>query len=116
MGRTTVLAWTIIPQVVFTLLAFLIVRLTLLTTRYLQAEGNLLPRTLLIMGNMLALPQIILAYAMLDIFLYNIYRVKLIPLWIFALIILILGALILGIFFIQGIKEARRLKTKNLQE
>jgi uncharacterized membrane protein len=116
MGRTIVLTWTIVPQIVFALIAFAIVRLTLLTTRYLQPEGTLLPRLLLVMGNMLALPQIILAYLMLDIFLYNACQVQLITIWIFALIILVLGAVILGAFFIQGIREARRLKSKNLQE
>jgi len=116
MGRTAVLAWTIVPQVIFTLLAFAIVRLALLTTRYLQAEGTLMPKVLLFMGNMLALPQIILAFAMLDIFLYNAYQIKLIPLWLFALIILVLGGVVLGIFFIKSVREARRGRTKSLQE
>ena len=52
------------------------------------------------MGNMVALPQIILGFAMLDIFLYNAYQIDILPLWIFALIVLVLGGIILGVFFI----------------
>jgi uncharacterized membrane protein len=111
-GRGALLAWTITPQFIFTLLAFGIVRVALLTTRYLQAEGTLIPRVLLIMGNMLALPQIILAFAMLDIFLYNAYQIQLIPAWIFACIVLVLGGIVLGVFFIKAIRQARRLQAK----
>jgi len=53
---------------------------------------------------------------MLDVFLYNAYQIRLIPLWVFALIIMVLGAIILGIFFIQTIRQFRRLHGKSLQE
>lgn len=115
-GHWALLAWTIIPQFVFALLAYGIVRIALLTTRYLQTEGTVLPKVLLIMGNMLALPQIILAFAMMDIFLYNAYQIQLIPLWIFAFIVLILGGVVLGIFFIKAIRKARREQAKITRE
>ncbi len=58
------------------------------------------------MGNMIALPQIILCFAMLDIFSYNSYQVHIMPLWVFALITMGLGGIILGIFFIRAIRRA----------
>jgi len=61
------------------------------------------------MGNMVALPQIILTFAMLDIFLYNAYQVHLIPLWVFALIVIIAGGVILGTFLIQALRQFRRM-------
>ena len=57
------------------------------------------------MGNMVALPQIILCFAMLDIFSYNSYQMHIMPLWVFALIIMGLGGIILGIFFIRAIRR-----------
>jgi hypothetical protein len=65
---------------------------------------------------MVALPQIILTFAMLDIFLYNAYDIRLIPVWVFTTIIMALGAIILGIFFYQTIREARRQRGKTHQE
>ena len=64
-------------------------------------------RIIALMGNMLALPQIILFFAMLSIFGYNSYRIYLMPLWVFGLIIALLGTVILGIFFRSAIRLTR---------
>jgi len=63
---------------------------------------------LAIMGNMVALPQLILCFAMLDIFLYNAYQRHIMPLWVFALVVMGSGGIILGIFFVQAIQQARQ--------
>jgi len=63
-------------------------------------------RVLLLMGNMIGLPQIIHCFAMLDIFSYNSFQIHIMPLWVFALIIMGLGGIILGIFFIRAIRQA----------
>ena len=68
------------------------------------------------MGNIIALPQIILTFAMLDIFLYNAYQIRLIPLWIFTLIIMVLGMVVLGTFFFQTARQSRRQRPKIPQE
>ena len=57
------------------------------------------------MGNMIALPQVILCFAMLDIFSYNSYQIRLMPLWVFALIVMGLGTIISGIFFMWGLRQ-----------
>jgi len=63
-------------------------------------------RILTFMGNILALPQIIVGFAMLDIFSYNSYQFHIMPLWLFALAIMGLGLLLLGIFFIPDFRKA----------
>jgi hypothetical protein len=102
------LAWTLAPQFLFALLASAIVwGMTKLSARFQQIESTPVQKLLTIMGNMVALPQIILLFAMLDIFLYNSYQIHLMPLWLFALIVMILGVIILGIIFLKAIWQVR---------
>ena len=64
-------------------------------------------RVLALMGNMLAIPQAILCFATLDMFSYNAYQqVHLMPLWLFAIIVLIGGTIILGIYSIPLLVQA----------
>lgn len=63
-------------------------------------------RVLALMGNMLAIPQAILCFATLDIFSYNAYQVHIMPLWQFALIVLAVGTIILGIFSVPLVLKA----------
>jgi len=116
-GRGAFIAWVLILQFVFALLSLAIAYLATSTSRRLQIDESSLNRSLFtIMGNLMALPQIILLFAMLDIFLYNAYQIKLIPLWVFALMVLVLGCIILGVFFIRSIRQYRHLRGKNLRE
>lgn len=55
-------------------------------------------KVLALMGNMLAIPQAIICFATIDMFSYNAYQVHLMPLWLFAIIILVLGTIVLGIY------------------
>jgi len=110
MSRGAIIAWMILPQFLFTLLAAAIVwGATKLSTLSRQAESGAVKKVLPLMGNMVALPQIILSFAMLDIFSYNSYQTHIMSLWIFALIVMGLGGIILGIFFILAIRQVRRL-------
>jgi len=116
LGRGAFIAWLVIPQFFFTLLSFIVVRLVLLGSHYWPAEDTPMNKLLPVMGNMVALPQIIFLFAMLDFFLYNAYQIRLIPLWIITLIVMILGGAVLGVFFIRIIRQFRRQQSKNLQE
>jgi uncharacterized membrane protein len=116
LNRGAFVAWLLIPQFFFTLLAFIVVRLVLLSARYWPAENKLMRRLLPVMGNMIALPQIILTFAMLDIFLYNAYEIRMISIWVFTTIIMALGVIILGVFFFRTIREARCQRGKTHQE
>jgi hypothetical protein len=117
MNRGTLIAWMMIPQFVFAVLGVIISGgATILSTRFQLEEITQVNKILSIMGNMLALPQLILTFAMLDIFLYNAYRIHLIPIWVFALIIMVLGSIVLGVFFVKALRQFRSLPGKNHQE
>jgi uncharacterized membrane protein len=76
-----------------------------------QIESALKPeRLILLMGNMAALPQIVLTFVMIDIFSYNIYGRHLMPIWLFALIVIVAGGIILTILFIRTIKLSRSIR------
>ncbi len=110
-SRGVFAAWTLVPQFFFILMAAGVVwGVTKLSALFRQTGNTLIKpgKLLSVMGNMVALPQIILSFAMLDVFLYNSYQMHLMPLWIFALVIMELGAIILGLFFISIIRQSWR--------
>lgn len=109
-GRGTIVLWALLPQLFLTLLALAVTwGVTKLSTTFKQMEGfKINPDTIAgAMGNMIALPQAILFFAMLDIFGYNAYEFRIPPLWVIALIIMAVGAVILGIFFIRAMRQVR---------
>ena len=111
LSREVITTWLLVPQLLFTLVAGAITwGVTKLGALFRQPESTWLkPEGILpLMGNMLALPQIILCFAMLDIFSYNSYQTHLLPLWVFALITMVIGGIIIGIFFIRAIRQAWR--------
>ena len=116
LSRGAFIAWLLVPQILFTSLAYIVVRVVLLSARYWPAEDTLMNSMLPVMGNMAGLPQAILTFAMLDIFLYNAYEIRFIPLWIVAVIVMIAGLAVLGVFFFRVIRQARRLRAKSRQE
>ncbi|MDP3879205.1 MAG: DUF1648 domain-containing protein [Dehalococcoidales bacterium] len=102
LGRGVVTTALLLPQFILTLLAAVLTwGATRLGGRFQQSgrPGIKLESVLVLMGNMVALPQIILGFALLDIFSYNLYRIHLLPLWVFALIVMVLGGIVLGVLF-----------------
>jgi len=100
-----------LPQLLLTLLAGAITwGIAKLGARFMQPESTGIKpeRIILLMGNMVTLPQIILCFAMLDIFSYNSYQIHLLSLWVFALIVMVVGGVIIGIFFLQAIRQVQR--------
>ena len=78
-----------------------------------HAEGTLIkPATLvMLMGNLPALLQVILVFAMYDIFSYNAYQKHPMPLWLFAVIILVVVTIALIVFIVAyAIKAGRQTK------
>ena len=110
-GRGTIVLWLLLPQFFFALLAVVAAwGMARLSAVFSQPMGSRVQpgRILLLMGNMVALPQIILCFAALDIFSYNCYEIHLMPLWVFALIVMVLGGIGIGIFFIQAVSRTWR--------
>lgn len=76
-----------------------------------QIEGPVKPERLIpVMSNMIALPQIVLAFVMLDVFIYNVFNNHLMPIWLFVLIIMVLAGIILTFFFITTFRRSRSAK------
>ena len=104
LSRSTIILWMLFPQLFLTLLAgavtWGIIKLGALLGQpdctWIKPE-----RILLLIGNTVALPQIILYFAMLHIFIYNAYQIQILPVWVFALIIMVLGGVVLGVLFIR---------------
>ena len=100
LSREMIMVWGLTPQLCLTLLAggisWGITKLGILSR---QTESTVIKpeRILSLMGNMMALPQLIVCFAMLDIFSYNSYQAHIMPMWIFLLIILGLATIGLGL-------------------
>ena len=110
LSRETTTAWLLAPQFILTLLAGAITmgiaRLGILSRK--ADNGGINPESVLsLMGNMIGLPQLVLCFAMLDIFSYNAYQIHLMPLWVFALIVMGVGAIVLGLVFISAVRRVR---------
>jgi uncharacterized membrane protein len=108
LSRGAVILLVLLPQLFFTLLAGAITwGVVKLGAQFGQPESTWIrrERIILLIGNMIALPQIILCFAMLRIFIYNSYQIHILPLWVFALIIMGLGGIVLGIFFIRAFRH-----------
>ena len=106
LSRNIIIAWMLAPQFFFMLLAGAItLGTTRLSARFQPTKSRWAENLLSLMGNMVALPQIILGFAMLDIFSYNAYQVHFLPLWVFALIVMGLGGVILGVYLAFAIRQ-----------
>ena len=111
LGREIIMVWLLAPQLLLALLAGGIAwgttRISALSksaaTTWIQPE-----RILLFMGNIVALPQIILCFAMLDIFSYNLYQKHIMPMWLFLLIILALATAIIGALLVLTFLKAKK--------
>jgi hypothetical protein len=81
-GRGALAAWLIIPQVIFTLGSFGLVKMVLSAARYATGDSSLIPRIIPLVGNMTAIIQVVILLAAVQIFLYNAYEITTGPLWV----------------------------------
>lgn len=107
--KPLVFFWALVPQVLLTL-GGAVVTLVFsgVLNRFLEPESAAIKpqRILFIMGNIVAIPQLILDFAMLDIFSYNSYQTHLRPsVLVLSLIVIVVGGIILGVFFVQAVKR-----------
>ena len=111
LNREAIIALAVVPQIILTLVGGCFTwGITKLGARFSQGKNAKMKteEILLIMGNMIVLPQVIFCFAMLDIFSYNSYQIHIMPVWLFALIIMVLGGIILGILFARIILKTLR--------
>jgi uncharacterized membrane protein len=116
-SRGAITVWLVTPQFVLALIGIALSGIGSVITRKNELpDRNRIMRILMAMGNMVALPQLILIFALLDIFLYNAYQIRLIPLWAVIIAVLFIGSIILGIFFLQTLRQPRGADVKNHRE
>jgi len=111
LSREMTMVWVLTPQLFLTLLAVAITwGITKLGIQARQTGSTgIKPEGILsVMGNIIALPQFIVGFAMLDIFSYNSYQTHIMPMWLFLLIILGLTTTGLGLFLALIIVKARQ--------
>ena len=80
-----------------------------------QADGGdavKLDRVLLMVTNLVALPQLLLFFALAEILSYNIYGAHLLPGWAYGAAVLVTGALFLGLLFRLLPERRKKQKTK----
>jgi len=114
LSRGAIITGTLATQVVLTILAIAIIWVTIrISARFPVVPTPLVDRLLIIMGNMVALPQIVLAFAMLNIFSYNAYQIQLMSPLVFALLVAALGLIALGVLFTVAIRQLEAVRGKS---
>ena len=110
-SRGISMVWALLPQFFFTVLAAAIVwgaTKSGILSRQTQDSWIKLERILSLMGNMTALPQLIIFFAMLDIFSYNSYQIHVMPMQIVLFTILGLATIALMLFLALIVQKARQ--------
>ena len=106
LSRGVATVWLLVPQFLLTgLSAAIVMGIIRLGKRFQPTTSKRASTMLLLMGNMVALPQLVLTFAMLAVFSYNSYGIYLMPLWVFTLIVMGIGGIILGVFFLLAIQQ-----------
>jgi uncharacterized membrane protein len=110
LSREATMVWLLAPQLVFVLVAAAIAwGVSRLSARFGQMESSRVrPKiSLLFMGNIIALPQLLIGFAMVDIFRYNLYQRHIMPMWAFLLLILGLVTIALAVFLVYIFSRLR---------
>jgi uncharacterized membrane protein len=112
LGRPMTGVVVLAPQLFFVLLAGGIVwGATKLDRRFgwTKGSGMKVGRIVSFMGNILALPQFIILFAMLDILSYNSYQTHILQMWLFLIVVLAVmtaGLLALAVFIFMRARRA----------
>ncbi len=111
LNREITMVCFLVPQFFLALLAGATTwGITKLNFLFNQTEGTRIKpeRIISFMGNIFALPQLIICFAMIDIFSYNLYQIHIMPMWILLLITLGLATIMLGLFLALVMSTIKR--------
>ncbi len=112
LGRGLLITSLLLPQILLTFLAagiaWTMAKVGRSFVKSGKAKAEVVRDVISLMSNMIVLPQAILFVAMLDIYLYNAYQVHLVPLYLAAIIIMFIGSVIMGYFFLRQIIRSRK--------
>jgi uncharacterized membrane protein len=109
MGRITITAIMLGLQFVIIAMVVLIIRTIIGFAKTIEqsSPGFNPDRFMLLIGNIAALPQLVLAVIMFDIFSFNVVNKHVLSIWLLILIMAISGAIILSVFFIRAFINTR---------
>lgn len=110
MGKTAITAIMLGVQFVIIVMVILIVKAIVGFGQAIeQTSSNFNPdRFMLLIGNIAALPQLVLAVVMFDIFSFNVVDKHVLSIWLIILILAISGAVILTAFFIKAFIQTHK--------
>jgi len=116
LSRSALIFGGLLAQVVLTVLAVAVVGVTIrIGARFSAMLTPAVGKMLVIMGNMVALPMIVLVFAMLNIFSYNAYQVRLMSPLAFALLVAALGLIVLGVLFSVAVRQVGAVRGRRTQ-
>jgi len=115
-SRAALLSLLLVPNVIFTLIALALVRLLISGVRDWRGDAPFINRVLPLVGNMPGLIQAVILVVILQVCLYNVYEISIGPFWVYAVAIMVAGAIILGSQLAGVLKASRKQKEKSLQE
>ena len=115
-GREVFLAMMIVPQFLLSFAgataAHLIARVGSRYVRDGSASAPPFESIMTVMSNMVVLPQLVLCYAMVDVFVNNAYQFQLPAIYIFGILVMVVGGAILGFFFLKAFQQTRSLRSR----
>lgn len=115
-GRNAIIIVMLVTQAVMTVLAIGVVWVVIrIGARFPAIPMALVDSLLVIMGNMVALPMMVLAFAMLNIFSYNAYQIRLMSPLAFALLVAAAGVVVLGVLFRVAVRQVSAVRGRRLQ-
>jgi uncharacterized membrane protein len=111
MGRVTVTAIMLGLQFVIITMVILVIKTIIGFAKTIeQSSSGFNPdRFMLLIGNIAALPQLVLAVIMFDIFSFNVVEKHVLSIWLLILIMAISGVIILSVFFIRAFISTRNI-------
>ena len=111
MGRVTVTAIMLGLQFVIIAMVLLIIKTIVGFAKTIEqsSPGFNPDRFMLVIGNIAALPQLVLAVIMFDIFSFNVVDKHVLSIWLLILIMAISGAVILSAFFVKAFISTRNM-------
>jgi uncharacterized membrane protein len=111
MGRVNVTAIMLGLQFVIIAMVLLVIKTIIGFAKTIEqsSPGFNPDRFMLLIGNIAALPQLVLAVIMFDIFSFNVVEKHVLSIWLLILIMAISGAVILSVFFIRAFINTRNM-------
>jgi len=116
MSRGRLIMLTLLPQMLLIFLSLIVVwGVTRLGNIFQSAGGGKLPAAglLVVMGNIIGLPMLIIIYAMAGIYTYNAFSITLPPLWIITVALMAVAGIILTFFFINLMRKMGSITLKD---